>query len=463
MATEFLSPLFSGLEIDPIAVYTSRVTRQSLNLVEVENSGGGRLLQTSTTVNLLEVDLTITGVVAQSPTAQSSDEVDVNGSLERFFTVQARAFMVLLKTSFESGSPEQEYFKDVTFVAGSRVDTPTAAPVAGATRASGDDGIDILVMIGLIAGGLALVTLIGFLLYTRSQRSDIEAEGPAATSGDIATHSTQDMNGTGTSNNSNGGGGWIKKKKRTGTSGSSKAARDVITQNDSSIIDPIMDDSTFGDNEIENQSYAYSLEHGIGASVAGSAYGGQSAYGAASSTHSGSQPGGGGGAPSQVSGSGYSISSEPVIQVPTTPAMFEPTHTYGGDYDDSYEVDLSSYGIPSRKEMADTLGNNNAAGGAGKMDPTFEAERGLIRRDCFAPKGKLGVVIDTTKDGPVVFEIKPGSVVEGVLFPGDKIIAVDDVDTRHMSASAVTQIMARRMNHRRKITVLSDASVLANV
>jgi C-terminal processing protease CtpA/Prc len=73
----------------------------------------------------------------------------------------------------------------------------------------------------------------------------------------------------------------------------------------------------------------------------------------------------------------------------------------------------------------------------------------------FSP-GKLGIVIDTTLEGPIVHKINPQSPLEGSLFPGDIIVAIDDVDTRAMSASAITALMVRTANLRRTLTVLSE-------
>jgi C-terminal processing protease CtpA/Prc len=70
--------------------------------------------------------------------------------------------------------------------------------------------------------------------------------------------------------------------------------------------------------------------------------------------------------------------------------------------------------------------------------------------------GKLGIVIDTTLEGPIVHKINPQSPLEGSLFPGDIIVAIDDVDTRAMSASAITALMVRTANLRRTLTVLSE-------
>eukprot|EP00547_Thalassionema_nitzschioides_P015576 CAMPEP_0194248588 /NCGR_PEP_ID=MMETSP0158-20130606/18682_1 /TAXON_ID=33649 /ORGANISM="Thalassionema nitzschioides, Strain L26-B" /LENGTH=781 /DNA_ID=CAMNT_0038984925 /DNA_START=18 /DNA_END=2366 /DNA_ORIENTATION=- len=78
----------------------------------------------------------------------------------------------------------------------------------------------------------------------------------------------------------------------------------------------------------------------------------------------------------------------------------------------------------------------------------------IICRDCFAPPGKLQIVIHSTKDGPAVHTVKPGSSLEGHIFPGDLIIAVDNVDTRTYSAELVMKTMASKSDFERKITVL---------
>ena len=77
-------------------------------------------------------------------------------------------------------------------------------------------------------------------------------------------------------------------------------------------------------------------------------------------------------------------------------------------------------------------------------------------RVCQAPPGKLGVVIDTTKNGPVVHQVKAGSPLEGIIYAGDRIIAIDDIDTKGMTASNVTKIMAKKCDEPRKITVSSE-------
>ncbi|CAJ1945140.1 unnamed protein product [Cylindrotheca closterium] len=78
----------------------------------------------------------------------------------------------------------------------------------------------------------------------------------------------------------------------------------------------------------------------------------------------------------------------------------------------------------------------------------------IVCRDCYAPPGKLNIVIHSTKDGPAVHTVKPGSSLEGHLFPGDLIISVDNVDTRSFTAEHVMKMMAAKSTQERKITVL---------
>lgn len=78
----------------------------------------------------------------------------------------------------------------------------------------------------------------------------------------------------------------------------------------------------------------------------------------------------------------------------------------------------------------------------------------IVCRDCFAPPGKLKIVIHSTKDGPAVHTVKAGSSLEGHIFPGDLIISVDNVDTRSYTAEQVMKMMTARTKFERKITVL---------
>jgi hypothetical protein len=85
---------------------------------------------------------------------------------------------------------------------------------------------------------------------------------------------------------------------------------------------------------------------------------------------------------------------------------------------------------------------------------TIDTVHSIVCRDCYAPPGKLKIVIHSTKDGPAVHTVKKGSSLEGHVFPGDLIISVDNVDTRSYSAEQVMKMMIGKTRFERKITVL---------
>jgi hypothetical protein len=105
-------------------------------------------------------------------------------------------------------------------------------------------------------------------------------------------------------------------------------------------------------------------------------------------------------------------------------------------------------------------------GTAGSFDEAREEEdqrstlSSVIKRagayDVYAPSGPIGIVVDTSKEGPSVHSLKSHSPMMGLITPGDLIIALDDIDTRNMSAAALTRLMAKKSRQReRKITLFS--------
>lgn len=84
----------------------------------------------------------------------------------------------------------------------------------------------------------------------------------------------------------------------------------------------------------------------------------------------------------------------------------------------------------------------------------------LVKRsglyEVLAPPGPLGIVVDTTKDGPVIHSLKGTSTLLGLVGSGDLIVGLDDMDTRSMTAATLTRMMAKRSNQaERKITLLA--------
>jgi hypothetical protein len=91
-----------------------------------------------------------------------------------------------------------------------------------------------------------------------------------------------------------------------------------------------------------------------------------------------------------------------------------------------------------------------------EINQLFQNQDTMISRIVHAPAGKLGIVIDTTIEGPVVHRVFPSSPLEGKIFVGDIITAIDDVDTRAMSAVAISELMIKTAFQPRKLTVSSE-------
>jgi hypothetical protein len=124
---------------------------------------------------------------------------------------------------------------------------------------------------------------------------------------------------------------------------------------------------------------------------------------------------------------------------------------------DPGNVDQATADKSSEKKSGGESGTGGSQSGDEMSSHAMSSLRqNLVSRTVLAPPGKLGIVIDTTLEGPVVHKVNPQSPLEGTLFPGDIIVAIDDVDTRAMSASAITALMVRTANQRRKLTVLSE-------
>ena len=61
-----------------------------------------------------------------------------------------------------------------------------------------------------------------------------------------------------------------------------------------------------------------------------------------------------------------------------------------------------------------------------------------------APPGPLGILIDTSNDGPFIFEVKEGSPLLNLVEKGDIILSVDGVDMDGKEAAAVAKHIATK-------------------
>ena len=82
----------------------------------------------------------------------------------------------------------------------------------------------------------------------------------------------------------------------------------------------------------------------------------------------------------------------------------------------------------------------------------------IVCIDCYIPPGKLDIEICSTKDGPVITNIGDKSL-GGYLGVGDLIMALDDRDTRSLSAEELTNIISSRSSFQRKLTLLHSGRI----
>lgn len=126
-------------------------------------------------------------------------------------------------------------------------------------------------------------------------------------------------------------------------------------------------------------------------------------------------------------------------------------------YDDFRETPIR-LGIPEDEEIAFNSVWPESAPPTMLQQPEPLSARStkVLRSHCFAPPGKIGVAIDVDKGQPFVHKIRKGSPLENMLKAGDKIMAIDEIDTSCLNSADVTQIMVKRMDRVRKITFLRE-------
>ena len=140
-------------------------------------------------------------------------------------------------------------------------------------------------------------------------------------------------------------------------------------------------------------------------------------------------------------------------QRPSSPFSFD-----NSSYTGLSELSQTQQHISQLDSMSFTSLDGNVESEVESVDPRpgpdIGAMSSIVCRDCYAPPGKLRIIIHSTKDGPAVHTVKKGSSLEGHVFPGDLIVSIDDNDTRAFTAEQVMRMMAAREGEERKITVL---------
>lgn len=86
-------------------------------------------------------------------------------------------------------------------------------------------------------------------------------------------------------------------------------------------------------------------------------------------------------------------------------------------------------------------------------------ESSALSYDVFAPPGALGIVVDTTEKGCIVYSLKKSSPMQGLMNKGDVIIGLDNFDVRNMDAASLTKLMAKKAQQaERKFTLMPNNS-----
>jgi hypothetical protein len=102
-------------------------------------------------------------------------------------------------------------------------------------------------------------------------------------------------------------------------------------------------------------------------------------------------------------------------------------------------------------ESAVTSVAPSAVPSAAPSEPTAMS----IGYDVFAPPGPIGIVVDTIDKGCIVHSLKKTSPMQGLINPGDLIVALDDFDVRAMDAASLTKLMAKKSQQKeRKFTLI---------
>ena len=79
----------------------------------------------------------------------------------------------------------------------------------------------------------------------------------------------------------------------------------------------------------------------------------------------------------------------------------------------------------------------------------------VVQRTVKAPPGKLGLTLVISPEGPKVRYIQEGSPMDGMLFVGDVIVDINDIDTRLLTIPAIFSLLKRANDLPRSITVLT--------
>jgi len=87
---------------------------------------------------------------------------------------------------------------------------------------------------------------------------------------------------------------------------------------------------------------------------------------------------------------------------------------------------------------------------------TSKSHRNRKRVLVVVPPGRLGVILEDHHNGrgTIVTSIKSESPCAGILKPGDRLVAVDEVAVLHMTCSQITSLIAARADRERRFSIM---------
>ncbi len=137
----------------------------------------------------------------------------------------------------------------------------------------------------------------------------------------------------------------------------------------------------------------------------------------------------------------------------------------------------STFDLVAHQKALDKLRESEAAIGARPAMPVYYNDEdddedvnendnipptpagGTLSYDVFAPPGALGIVVDTTEKGCIVYSLRKSSPMQGLMNKGDLIIGLDNFDVRNMDAASLTKLMAKKaQQEERKFTLMPTSS-----
>jgi len=114
-----------------------------------------------------------------------------------------------------------------------------------------------------------------------------------------------------------------------------------------------------------------------------------------------------------------------------------------------------------RRTYTDYYGNgNNDPRSSSYTKPISPTSIKEVMVELYAPAGILGLVIDAPahSPSPIIHAIKDTCPIKKQVYVGDKLVAVDDVDVRGMSATEVSYLIGLKSGQdRRKLTIIRTA------